>query len=114
MDSNPYQPPADGGITGPATSSDTVLATWAIWLSVIFGISPLGADLLVSASQANNPLYYTGLCLLFLVFMVAPLAMLFYRGGTRAFARTPIRITISCMIIAFYLIVHASAIARRL
>ena len=112
LDNNPYQSPTDGSASdAPAPSK--ALATWAIWLSVIFGISPVGGDILFSASRAQNPLIYIGLALFFLALMATPIVLLFLRGGTRSFAATPIRITISCLIIALYVYVHGSMLIRR-
>jgi hypothetical protein len=113
LENAPYQSPADGSALGQASVPSAALATWAIWMTVIFGISPVGGDLLVSASRAEGSIYYIALCLLFLALMVTPLALLFSRSGLRAFAATPIRITISCLIIGLYVVGHGSMIIRR-
>ena len=110
---NPYQSPNGDNTSDVASPPSKALATWAIWLSLIFGISPVGGDLLFSASRAENPLVYIGLATFFLVLMATPFVVLFLRGGTRAFAATPIRITISCLIIALYVYVHGSMLIRR-
>ena len=114
LENKPYKPPPDSVAADPVSVPSTALATWAIWLSVIFGISPVGGDVLFAASRSQNPIYYIGLCLLFLTLMVTPLALLFLRSGQRAFAVTPIRITVSCLIIALYVAVHGSMLIRRL
>jgi len=109
---NPYQPPSADSAESP-DPPNTTLATWAIWLALILGATPIGADLLDAASLAQTPFYHIVLPVLFIAAMVTPVALLFLKSRFGGFAAAPIRITISCLIIVLYVYAYGTVLIRR-
>jgi hypothetical protein len=86
------------------------LATWAVVLALVL-FSPVGADILFSASRKSVPIY-AALIAVFFVATITPVVLLYRRSGLAGFLAAPIRIAITLLILALFLLVHISSLVH--